>query len=58
MVIKLNEKIIKVKTAEIKDIDTKPSIATFHPILEDNILMCVHGGKVNLKAKNAKKNKI
>ncbi|TLD79328.1 hypothetical protein LS70_009870, partial [Helicobacter sp. MIT 11-5569] len=26
-----------------------------HPILEDNIVMCIHGGRVNLKAKNAKR---
>ncbi|ECL3646100.1 hypothetical protein FS073_09085, partial [Campylobacter jejuni] len=26
-----------------------------HPILEDNTLVCLHGGRVNLKAKKAKR---
>ncbi|AJD06370.1 hypothetical protein UPTC16712_0860 [Campylobacter lari RM16712] len=39
----------------IKDINVTPDTSCMHPILEDNTLVCLHGGKVNLKAKNAKR---
>ena len=45
----------KIALPRIKDIQTTPDTSLLHPILEDNLVMCIHGGKVNLKAKNAKK---
>ena len=45
----------KIVIPKIKEIQTTPDISLLHPILEDNIVMCIHGGKVNLKAKNAKR---
>lgn len=44
-----------IKSPKIKDIITLPSTAVLNPILEDNVLTCMHGGKVELKAKKAKK---
>ena len=45
----------KIALPRIKDIQTTPDTSLLHPILEDNLVMCIHGGKVNLKAKNAKR---
>ena len=45
----------KIIIPKIKDIQTTPDTSLLHPILEDNLVMCIHGGKVNLKAKNAKR---
>ncbi|EOH3342809.1 TNT domain-containing protein, partial [Campylobacter jejuni] len=39
----------------IKDINISPDTSCLHPILEDNTLLCLHGGRVNLKAKKAKR---
>lgn len=45
----------KIIIPKIKDIQTTPDLSCMYPILEDNLVMCIHGGKVNLKAKNAKR---
>lgn len=45
----------KIIIPKIKDIQTTPDLSCMYPILEDNLAMCIHGGKVNLKAKNAKR---
>ncbi|MCR8678159.1 hypothetical protein CAMP5053_08075, partial [Campylobacter sp. S4:11] len=45
----------KITLPRIKDIDISPDTSCLHPILEDNTLICLHGGKVKLKAKNAKR---
>lgn len=39
----------------IKDINISPDTSCMHPILEDNTLVCLHGGRVKLKAKKAKR---
>ncbi|HEB7538885.1 TPA: hypothetical protein RZH60_001665 [Campylobacter coli] len=39
----------------IKDINVSPDTSCIHPILEDNTLVCLHGGRVKLKAKKAKR---
>ncbi|EOA6186259.1 hypothetical protein ACH5GI_001832, partial [Campylobacter jejuni] len=39
----------------IKDINITPDTSCMHPILEDNTLVCLHGGRVKLKAKKAKR---
>ncbi|XAK36890.1 hypothetical protein AAH951_04580 [Campylobacter coli] len=39
----------------IKDINVSPDTSCMHPILEDNTLVCLHGGRVKLKAKKAKR---
>ncbi|WP_079728984.1 TNT domain-containing protein [Campylobacter jejuni] len=39
----------------IKDINISSDTSCLHPILEDNTLLCLHGGRVNLKAKKAKR---
>ncbi|EMX2731008.1 hypothetical protein AAGQ72_001849 [Campylobacter jejuni] len=39
----------------IEDINITPDTSCMHPILEDNTLVCLHGGRVKLKAKNAKR---
>ncbi|EKK0865509.1 TPA: hypothetical protein R1691_001799 [Campylobacter coli] len=45
----------KITLPRIEDINISPDTSCMHPILEDNTLLCIHGGKVNLKAKNAKR---
>ncbi|AJD01876.1 hypothetical protein [Campylobacter lari] len=45
----------KITLPKIEDINITPDTSCMHPILEDNTLLCIHGGKVNLKAKNAKR---
>ncbi|WP_412097465.1 AHH domain-containing protein [Campylobacter lari] len=45
----------KITLPKIEDINISPDTSCIHPILEDNTLLCIHGGKVNLKAKNAKR---
>ncbi|WP_412097423.1 hypothetical protein UPTC17655_0895 [Campylobacter lari] len=45
----------KITLPKIEDINISPDTSCMHPILEDNTLLCIHGGKVNLKAKNAKR---
>ncbi|EIT3368041.1 hypothetical protein VBZ91_001692 [Campylobacter coli] len=45
----------KITLPRIEDINITPDTSCLHPILEDNTLLCIHGGKVNLKAKNAKR---
>ncbi|WP_257929854.1 hypothetical protein UPTC5117_00933 [Campylobacter lari] len=45
----------KTTLPKIEDINITPDTSCMHPILEDNTLLCIHGGKVNLKAKNAKR---
>ncbi|BDL80863.1 hypothetical protein THJ026_11760 [Campylobacter jejuni] len=39
----------------IEDINITPDTSCMHPILEDNTLVCLHGGRVKLKAKKAKR---
>ncbi|EPV5507856.1 hypothetical protein ACV7FS_001847, partial [Campylobacter jejuni] len=39
----------------IEDINVTLDTSCLHPILEDNTLLCLHGGRVNLKAKKAKR---
>ncbi|EIQ9579542.1 TNT domain-containing protein, partial [Campylobacter jejuni] len=39
----------------IEDINISPDTSCMHPILEDNTLVCLHGGRVKLKAKKAKR---
>ncbi|EOZ1210869.1 hypothetical protein ACQJ2K_001705 [Campylobacter jejuni] len=39
----------------IEDINITPDTSCLHPILEDNTLVCLHGGRVKLKAKKAKR---
>ncbi|HEG0426781.1 TPA: TNT domain-containing protein [Campylobacter jejuni] len=39
----------------IKDINISSDTSCMHPILEDNTLVCLHGGRVKLKAKKAKR---
>ncbi|EIT8332276.1 hypothetical protein ACWNTK_001939 [Campylobacter coli] len=39
----------------IEDINISPDTSCLHPILEDNTLVCLHGGRVKLKAKKAKR---
>ncbi|XAK32100.1 TNT domain-containing protein [Campylobacter coli] len=39
----------------IEDINVTPDTSCMHPILEDNTLVCLHGGRVKLKAKKAKR---
>ncbi|HEH3967741.1 TPA: TNT domain-containing protein [Campylobacter jejuni] len=39
----------------IKDINISSDASCMHPILEDNTLVCLHGGRVKLKAKKAKR---
>lgn len=45
----------KITLPRIDPINISPDTSCMHPILEDNTLLCIHGGKVNLKAKNAKR---
>ncbi|EOH3683998.1 hypothetical protein [Campylobacter lari] len=45
----------KITLPKIEAINISPDTSCMHPILEDNTLVCIHGGKVNLKAKNAKR---
>ncbi|WP_187153065.1 hypothetical protein [Campylobacter volucris] len=45
----------KITLPKIEAINISPDTSCMHPILEDNTLLCIHGGKVNLKAKNAKR---
>ncbi|MCV3425587.1 hypothetical protein [Campylobacter sp. IFREMER_LSEM_CL1085] len=45
----------KITLPKIEAINISPDTSCLHPILEDNTLLCIHGGKVNLKAKNAKR---
>nr|MCR6539092.1 hypothetical protein [Campylobacter lari] len=45
----------KITLPKIEDVNISPDASCIHPILEDNTLLCIHGGKVNLKAKNAKR---
>lgn len=46
---------IKISIPRVDDIDIIPNTSCMHPILEDDTLICIHGGKVNLKSKNAKR---
>ncbi|TKX28472.1 hypothetical protein CQA76_08735, partial [Campylobacter aviculae] len=39
----------------MKDRRTNPDLSVFHPIIESDTLLCLHGGRVQLKAKKAKK---
>ncbi|EIY3538350.1 hypothetical protein MMU55_001871 [Campylobacter jejuni] len=39
----------------IKDINISSDTSCMHPILEDNTLVCLHGCRVKLKAKKAKR---
>ncbi|MCW1355908.1 hypothetical protein OLQ17_07065, partial [Campylobacter jejuni] len=45
----------KITIPRIEDINVTPDTSCMHPILEDNTLVCLHGGRVNLKAKKAKR---
>ncbi|WP_186820741.1 TNT domain-containing protein [Campylobacter sp. BCW_6465] len=45
----------KITIPRIEDINVTLDTSCLHPILEDNTLLCLHGGKVNLKAKKAKR---
>ncbi|EGM0232155.1 hypothetical protein ILY02_001792, partial [Campylobacter jejuni] len=41
----------KITIPRIEDINVTLDTSCLHPILEDNTLLCLHGGRVNLKAK-------
>ncbi|MFG6034536.1 hypothetical protein PBR90_09200 [Campylobacter jejuni] len=45
----------KITIPRIEDINVTLDTSCLHPILEDNTLLCLHGGRVNLKAKKAKR---
>lgn len=45
----------KITLPRIEDINISPDTSCMHPILEDNTLVCLHGGRVKLKAKKAKR---
>ncbi|EPR6536616.1 hypothetical protein ACVYWE_001764 [Campylobacter jejuni] len=45
----------KITIPRIEDINVTLDTSCMHPILEDNTLLCLHGGRVNLKAKKAKR---
>ncbi|MBZ7936689.1 hypothetical protein H2279_08700, partial [Campylobacter sp. B0100352/1] len=45
----------KINISRARKISILPDLSCLHPILEDNTLLCLHGGKVNLKAKKAKR---
>ncbi|EMC4544889.1 hypothetical protein [Campylobacter jejuni] len=45
----------KITIPRIEDINVTLDTSCMHPILEDNTLLCLHGGRVKLKAKKAKR---
>ncbi|WP_186820442.1 hypothetical protein [Campylobacter jejuni] len=45
----------KITIPRIEDINVTLDTSCLHPILEDNTLLCLHGGRVKLKAKKAKR---
>lgn len=45
----------RIKIPRISDVQIMPDTAVLNPILENDTLMCLHGGKVELKAKDAKR---